>query len=105
MMVRHAKRTDANHADIRDGLRKAGYTVVDTSHIGNGYPDLTVRIGCKLPILLEVKDPAKPKSAQALTDKEVEFFELFMPICYVVTSVESALEAIEHGRLTQSKWI
>ena len=23
-MVRHAKRTDANHADIRDGLRKAG---------------------------------------------------------------------------------
>ena len=64
-----------------------------------------MRIGCKLPILLEVKDPSKPKSAQALTDKEVEFFELFKPICYVVTSVESALEAIEHGRLTQSKWI
>ena len=30
MMARHAKRTDANHADIRDGLRKAGYTVLDT---------------------------------------------------------------------------
>ena len=89
-MARHAKRTDANHADIRDGLREAGYIVIDTSHIGNGYPDLTVRIGCKLPILLEVKDPAKPKSAQALTDKEVEFFDLFLPICYVVTSVESA---------------
>ena len=27
-MVRHAKRTDANHADIRDGLRKAGYTAL-----------------------------------------------------------------------------
>ena len=39
------------------------------------------------------------------SDKEVEFFELFLPICYVVTSVESALEAIERGRLTQSKWI
>ena len=39
------------------------------------------------------------------SSKEVEFFELFMPICYVVTSVESALVAIEHGRLTQSKRI
>ena len=104
-MARHAKRTDANHSEIRDGLRKAGYTVVDTSHIGNGYPVLTVIIGCKLPILLEVKDPSKPKSAQALTDKEVEYFKLSIPMYYVVTSVESALEAIEHGRLTQAKWI
>ena len=78
-MVRHAKRTDANHSAIRDGLRQIGYNVTDTSHIGNGYPDLTVKIGCKLPILLEVKDPAKPKSAQALTEKEVAFFDLFMP--------------------------
>ena len=104
-MARYAKRTDANHAEIRDELRKAGYTVIDTSHIGNGYPDLTVIIGCKLPILLEVKDPSKPKSSQSLTDKELEFFELFMPICYVVTSIETALVAIAHGRLTQSKWI
>ena len=104
-MVRHAKRTDANHSAIRDGLRQIGYNVTDTSHIGNGYPDLTVKIGCKLPILLEVKDPAKPKSAQALTEKEVAFFDLFMPICYVVTSLESALAAIEHGRLTQAGWI
>ena len=104
-MARYAKRTDANHAEIRDELRKAGYIVIDTSHIGNGYPDLTVIIGCKLPILLEVKDPSKSKSAQSLTDKELEFFELFMPICYVVTSIETALAAIAHGRLTQSKWI
>ena len=44
-------------------------------------------------------------SAEHLKDEAVEFFEFFLPICYVVTSVESALEAIEHGRLTQSKWI
>lgn len=39
-MTRYAKKTDANHADIRDGLKALGWEVLDTSGIGQGVPDL-----------------------------------------------------------------
>lgn len=35
-------RTDENHREVRDGLRKLGWTVRDTSSVGGGFPDLTV---------------------------------------------------------------
>ena len=54
-MARHAKRTDANHADIRDGLRKAGYVVIDTSYIGNGYPVMVRKKGSS-PFVLDILD-------------------------------------------------
>ena len=37
-----AGRRDANHAAIRDGLRKLGHFVVDTAAVGDGVPDLLV---------------------------------------------------------------
>lgn len=33
---------DANHGLIRDALRHFGCYVVDTSHVGEGFPDLLV---------------------------------------------------------------
>lgn len=33
---------DANHASIRDGLRKLGFFVVDLASVGGGVPDLVV---------------------------------------------------------------
>ena len=38
----HARRTDTTHAEIRDGLRTAGFFVADTSGVGNGFPDLVI---------------------------------------------------------------
>lgn len=37
-----AGRRDANHASIRDGLRKLGHFVVDCAGTGGGVPDLCV---------------------------------------------------------------
>lgn len=67
-----AKRVDANHAQIRDGLRAVlGDRVKDTSWIGHGWPDLVVAFKGRLH-MVEVKRPG-PKSARTLTDAEHEF--------------------------------
>lgn len=39
-MVRRAARVDSNHAEIRTAFRSLGWHVVDTSHVGEGWPDL-----------------------------------------------------------------
>jgi hypothetical protein len=49
-----AKRTDLLHAEIRDGLRQAGYWVWDTHELGDGFPDLMVIDSVGI-ALLEVK--------------------------------------------------
>jgi hypothetical protein len=52
-----AKRTDRNHADIRDALRADGCTVDDLSAVGNGIPDLFVHNpATDVLAYLEVKD-------------------------------------------------
>ena len=93
----YAKRTDANHAEIRDALRKAGYPVLDLSGCGMGIPDLSVLVDAnrKISIFLEVKDGSKPPSARKLTDAEVKFSEFNGWNTAVVTSFEDAVKAIE----------
>jgi len=98
--MRHAKRTDANHAAIRDGLRERGYEVLDLSAAGQGVPDLCVRINDErgmafVPRFLEVKDGAKPPSARALSEAEIEWSRWCWRITSTVTSLEEALEALK----------
>lgn len=66
------RRTDANHAAIRESLRKLGAAVEDTHALGGGFPDLVASVGLAV-ALVEVKDPAKPPSARRLTDDEQAF--------------------------------
>lgn len=40
--ARKAGRRDANHAAIRDGLRRLGHFVIDCGGVGGGVPDLCV---------------------------------------------------------------
>jgi len=37
-----AKRTDSNHKEIVQALRAAGVSVMDTSAVGRGFPDLVI---------------------------------------------------------------
>lgn len=92
--MRHAKRTDENHAEIRDGLRKLGHDVFDFSHVGGGVADLAVKVSPTMSIWLEVKRDKKEK----LTDKEIIFKMLWFDVYHVVTSVEEAVKAIEYSR-------
>lgn len=68
-----ARKVDANHAEIRDGLRAVlgSKSVVDTSSIGGGYGDLMVaREG--VTSWIEIKRPGPP-SARKLTPAEEKF--------------------------------
>ena len=87
-MTRYAKRTDANHAEIRDALRQMGFSVRDTSGIGNGYPDLTVTARAGRKVFLEIKVPGEERR---LTAKEREWQAILSPDYHVVTTVEEAM--------------
>jgi Holliday junction resolvase len=54
--MRRAARQDNTHKSIRDGLRKCGFSVADTSQLGRDFPDLLigkngldVKVECKTP--------------------------------------------------------
>jgi hypothetical protein len=93
--MRHAKRTDQNHAAIRDGLRAAGFEVRDYSGAGFGIPDLAVKIGANSCLWLEIKDGNKSKSKQKLTTAEENWFDWNGFNSRKVNSLESALAAIK----------
>ena len=53
----YAKKPDANHEEIRDGLRQCGYRVFDSHHFGDGFPDLVVQNRDGVIVLVEIKSP------------------------------------------------
>jgi len=83
------KRRDINHAEIRDGLRQCGYTVIDTADQGHGFPDMLAVNKKGAIILLEVKMPGAK-----LTPDEVEFHAMFDGPLYIVRSLEMALDLL-----------
>ncbi len=62
---RYAARRDTNHAEIRDGLRKCGFSVHDAGSAGGDLPDLIVGAH-GLTFLVEIKGPRGKLSAGQL---------------------------------------
>lgn len=76
-MGRWARKTDDNHQEIMDAFRALGFSVADTSRLGNGFPDLVVaKKGIN--VLVEVKDGNKPPSAKRLTQDEKDFMQYWL---------------------------
>lgn len=92
--MRRAAKRDANHASVRDALRKAGLWVCDTAAMGNGFPDLLAWRKTTGFVLLEVKDGTLPPSARKLTEAEADFFDSCPGPVHVVNSVEEAFAAL-----------
>lgn len=91
--MRRAAKVDANHADIREALRKAGWHVEDTFKLGNGFPDL-VAIKHGRVEFIEVKDGRKSPSARKLTEDEQALANRFAAAgkwVHVIESVEQAV--------------
>lgn len=89
----YAKRTDSNHAEIRDALRKIGVGVHDASSAGAGIPDL-ICVYRGVPYFVEVKDGEKSPSRRKLTVFQVQFENMLNTHggkLHVVTSVDEAL--------------
>ena len=99
--MRHAKRVDANHSQLRDDLRKLGWEVLDLSGAGDGIPDLAVSIAPGKPHFLEIKDGKKPLSAQALTKAQERWRAIAWQITSKVRNLEEATQALlwAKGRL------
>lgn len=96
--MRRAARTDDNHAQIVEGLRRAGCFVQSLAPVGKGCPDLLAAWGGRW-CVLEVKDGAKPQSARKLTPAEVEWIVSVKnraPV-HVVESVEQAIRVARGG--------
>lgn len=89
-MTRYAKRVDANHGEIREGLRAAGFPVLDLSGAGHGVPDLSVLAAPGKVVFMEVKTSEKEK----LTKAEAEWFKFAGMVSVVVWSLEQALEIV-----------
>jgi hypothetical protein len=102
--MRFAKRTDANHAAVRDALRADGFDVLDLSAAGDGIPDLCVRINMVKgtpvlsphtpPVFLELKDGDKPKSARKLTAKQELWHRHCWAVTHTVTNIDEARAAL-----------
>ena len=88
--MRRAAKTDGNHQATRDYLRKAGWSVHDTSAVGGGFPDLVVARG-GLTALVEVKDGrSKDKRQHALRPNQEEFAKGWKGVCIKALSPEDA---------------
>ena len=91
--MRVRARKDDNHKEIAAALIKMGASVLDTSQLGNGAPDIIVGFqGAN--ILVEIKDGNKPPSKRRLTPDEVKFQLSWQGDYKVVNSVDEALKLL-----------
>ena len=87
--MRRAARVDNNHGEIRDKLRKLGYSVFDTSGVGRSFPDLVVADKYRT-ILVEVKS-----GTGALSEGQETFQEAWQGEICTAYTLENVLEFFE----------
>lgn len=85
-MSPRARRVDANHAQFAAMFRACGYFYMDC-HAYPGMLDFLVASHNGRPILLEVKDPARPAP---ITDAEQRTLDALPGVAFVVTEPEQA---------------
>lgn len=96
--MRMRARKDANHKEIAQVFTVLGFTVLDTSMIGDGAPDMIV--GYKnTNFLIEIKDGSKPPSARRLTPDEQDFHAKWKGPIAIISSVDEALDLINRVRM------
>lgn len=71
--MRYAAKKDTSHKSIAGGLKKAGFSVADTSRLGDDFPDLVIgkwgvdaKVECKTP-------RGKKDAEQLLSEGQKEF--------------------------------
>ena len=91
--MRWAARSDPGQAEIVRALRKAGYSVLVLSRLGQGAPDLLVGHGGRHNILMEVKDESGDLNAE-----QRDFHAAWRGRIVTVRSVRDAIEAVEEPK-------
>lgn len=90
-------RVDGNQPEITKALRKLGASVQPIHTVGKGCPDLLVGYQGKN-WLIEVKDPAQPKSKRCLTPDEKKWHEAWQGQVAVIKDIYEILEMFS-GRM------
>lgn len=72
--MRRAARTDGNQAAVVADLRALGWSVLDTSGAGDGFPDIVVGIGGRLPAFAPAQN-----ARGVVCDGEVYMVEIKAP--------------------------
>jgi Holliday junction resolvase len=93
-ILRVRARKDSNHKEIVDALRDMGISVLDTSQLGNGAPDIVIGFRGKS-ILIEIKDGNKPPSQRKLTKDEGIFQSTWKGEYVVVKSLDEVLALLK----------
>lgn len=92
--MRRAARTDSNHAEVVDALRRCGASVQSLASVGGGVPDLLVGFRGHT-LLIEIKDGQKPPSERALTPDQVAWHSGWRGAqVWVITDVSEATAAL-----------
>jgi len=88
------KRTDRNHSEIINAIRKIpNISVFSTHEVGKGFPDIVV--GYKgINYLIEIKDGNKPPSARKLTPDEVKFHSNWRGQIKIVNNLDEVLNLL-----------
>jgi hypothetical protein len=92
--MRRAPRKDANHAVVVAALEAFGVSVIDTSSMGGGFPDLICGFAGQT-ILMEIKNPKTAYGRKGLNANQLRWKEDWKGGPYaVVTDVEGALRLV-----------
>lgn len=70
--MRRAAKVDANHTKIVASIRAFGFSVYNTSAVGQGFPDIVCGYGGRT-FIVEIKDGAKYPSERRLTPAQETF--------------------------------
>ena len=93
--MRVRARKDANHTDIVGTFRACHCSVLDTSQLGNGAPDIVVAVNAETTLLVEIKDGTKPPSQRKLSKDEIEFKRTWKGDYRIITSVNDVIALLK----------
>lgn len=92
--MRRAPKKDANHAVIVAALEAHGVSVIDTSAMGGGFPDLICGFS-GVTMLMEIKNPKTAYGRKGLNENQVRWKAEWTGGPYsVVDGVEAAIRAV-----------
>ena len=89
--MRRAAKKDLTHNAIADGLRKAGWSVMDLSRLGGGVPDMVIG---KPGMACVIEAKSEPGGVELLTEDERRVYCRWTGPYIIASSAEDALRQL-----------
>lgn len=84
---------DNNHDEIAHALQDIGAAVMDTSSLGDGFPDIIVGFRGEV-YLIEIKNDKTAYGKKGLNKKQVEFHAKWAGYVHIVRSIDEAYRLV-----------